>query len=249
MTEATPAAATTSNADGASSYVLLCEHASNHIPDGYGGLGLGPSDLSRHIAWDIGAAELARRLSRRLDAPAVLSGCSRLLIDCNRPLGAPTSIPTRSEATVIPGNQGLDSAERERRAAAFHAPFHRQVGDVLDRRAKLGKPTIVVGVHSFTPVFLGDRRPWHAGVLYGAAAAFGQALIRTLADDAELCIGDNEPYRVTPETDYTVPVHGDGRGLQAVLIEVRQDLVAGDAGIEAWAQRLADALTKVAHRF
>ena len=246
MTDAAPPAVTAVNEGGASPYVLLCEHASNHIPGAYAGLGVSPGDLRRHIAWDIGAAELARRLSRLLDAPLFLSGYSRLLIDCNRPLGVPTSIPTVSEATEIPGNHGLDAAERARRATAYHAPFHRRVEQALDERTGVGRPTIVVGIHSFTPVFLGERRPWHAGVLYGQAAAFGLALAARLRAEPGLCVGDNEPYRVTPDTDYTVPVHGDRRGLAAALIEVRQDLIGDDAGVGAWAARLSPALADVA---
>ena len=247
MSETSPSAVTAFNEDGASPYVLLCEHASNHIPAAYGGLGLAAPDLQRHIAWDIGAASLARRLSELLDAPLFLSGYSRLLIDCNRPLGAPTSIPTRSEATEIPGNHGLDAAERDRRAAAFHAPFHRRVEQAVDRRVEQGRPTIVLGIHSFTPMFFGERRPWHAGVLYGQAAAFGRALAARIGADPALCGGDNEPYQVTAETDYTVPVYGDRRGIAAALIEVRQDLIGDDAGVEEWALRLHPALSDVAH--
>ncbi len=244
-----PPAVTALNEEGASPYVLLCEHASNHIPSAYAGLGVAPADLQRHIAWDIGAADLARRLSRLLDAPLFLSGYSRLLIDCNRPLGAPTSIPTVSESTAIPGNQELDDAERARRATAYHAPFHRRVAQALDARAGgrgAGRPTIVLGIHSFTPVFFGERRPWHAGVLYRDAAAFSRALIERLRAEPGLCVGDNEPYQVTPNTDYTVPVHGDGRGITAALIEVRQDLIGDDAGVEAWAARLHPALADAA---
>lgn len=246
VSEAGPPAVTAVNEGGASPYVLLCEHASNHIPAAYAGLGVAPADLQRHIAWDIGAADLARRLSRLLDAPLFLSGYSRLLIDCNRPLGAPTSIPTVSESTAVPGNEGLDDAERARRAAAYHVPFHRRVEQALDGRAGSGRPTIVLGIHSFTPVFFGERRVWHAGVLYRDAAAFSRALIERLRAEPGLCVGDNEPYQVTPNTDYTVPVHGDGRGITAALIEVRQDLIGDDAGVEAWAARLHPALADVA---
>ena len=241
MTEAPPPAVTALNEGGASPYVLLCEHASNHIPAAYAGLGVAPADLQRHIAWDVGAANLSRRLSRLLDAPLFLSGYSRLLIDCNRPLLTPTSIPTRSEETDIPGNHGLDAAERQRRADAYHAPFHRRVEQALDERVSQGQPTIVLGIHSFTPIFFGERRPWHAGVLYGQAAAFGQALAAVIRAEQGLCVGDNEPYRVTPDT-----VHGDRRGFTAALIEVRQDLIGDDAGAEAWAARLAPALLAVA---
>ena len=239
-------AVTTVNEDGRSPYVLLCEHASNYIPDHYAGLGLQEPDLRRHIAWDIGAADLSRLLSARLDAPLVLSGYSRLLIDCNRPLLTPTSIPTRSEDTEIPGNHGLPAEERERRAAAYFTPFNSRVAAMLDRRARDGTPTIVVGVHSFTPVFRNVARPWQCGVLYAAAAVFGQALVARLAAEPGLNVGDNEPYQITATTDHTVPVHGDQRGIAAALIEVRQDLLGTDDGVEEWAQRLVAALRDVA---
>ena len=243
-----PPAVTAINEGGGSPYVLLCEHASNHIPAAYAGLGLGARDLGRHIAWDIGAADLARGLSRRLDAPLLLSGHSRLLIDCNRPPGAPTSIPVRSEDTDIPGNRDLRADERARREAAYFAPFHGAVARLLDRRAAGGERTIVVGVHSFTPVFLGVARPWLAGVLYDRAERFGRALVARLAADlGPAVVGDNEPYRIEPEQhDYTVPVHGDARGLDAALLEVRQDLIATAEEADAWAARLAPVFADVA---
>jgi predicted N-formylglutamate amidohydrolase len=248
MTGGPPAAVSVVNEGGASACVLLCEHASNHVPAEYGTLGLAAEALERHIAWDIGAADLARRLSARLDAPLFLAGCSRLVIDLNRPPRAPTSIPTVSEATEIPGNRGLDDAERERREAAWFRPFHDRVARFLDRRAAAGRPALVVGVHSFTPVFLGVPRPWHAGVLYARAATFGRALVAHLAAGGGLEVGDNEPYRVEPEHDHTVPVHGDARGLDAVLVEVRQDLLGAPGAREAWAARLAAALEAAAPR-
>jgi len=245
-----PAPVESVNADGASPFVLLCEHASNHLPARYAGLGVAEAELSRHIAWDIGAAPLARRLSALLDAPLFLSGASRLLIDLNRPPGAETSIPVRSESTDIPGNLGVDAAERAAREAAWFHPFHDAVAALLDRRRDRGARTLVIGVHSFTPRFQGVDRPWHAGVLFGDAAVFGRALAAAIAaSDPALAVGENEPYRIEPGThDHTVPVHGDARGLEAVLIEVRQDLLADPAGIEAWALRLASALGAAAGR-
>lgn len=238
----TPAAASVENAEGTSPYVLLCEHASNHIPAEYGALGLDAPELERHIAWDIGAAPLARHLSRTLDAPLFLSGYSRLLIDCNRPLDSTTSIPERSEATVIPGNAGLSGAERARRAAAYFTPLADMVAAELDRRARLAIPTIVLGVHSFTPVFLGVARPWHAGVLYAAAAPFARGLLEQLAAIQGVVVGDNEPYQIDPAHDYTVPTHGDGRRLPAVLLEIRNDLISNEAGVGLWGERLTGAL-------
>jgi predicted N-formylglutamate amidohydrolase len=237
-----PAAVTLLNAEGASPFVLLCEHASNFIPAEYAALGLPAAELGRHIAWDIGAAVLARKLSAQLDAPLFKAGYSRLLIDLNRPLQASSSIPELSEATVIPGNIGIDAAERARRQAAWFTPFHDAVAALLDARAAAGRDTAVIGVHSFTATYLGVPRPWHAGILYAEARRFGTALVHALAADPALVIGDNEPYRIEAEYDYTVPVHGDAEGRDAVLLEVRQDLLATAADCAAWAARLAVAL-------
>ncbi|EYF06743.1 N-formylglutamate amidohydrolase [Chondromyces apiculatus] len=229
------------NEGGASRCVLLCEHASNLLPRRVGDLGLDHADMQRHIAWDLGAAALARELSRRLDAPLFLAGYSRLVIDCNRPLWAKTSIVEMSESTAIPGNVGLREPQRQARARALFEPFRDAIAAHLDARQAAGRPTVVVGVHSFTPVFLGAARRWQCGILYAAAEAFARQLIERLRQEVAE-VGDNEPYRVSNESDYTVPMHGDGRGLPAVLIETRQDLLATSAGIAEWSERLARAL-------
>jgi len=226
--------------------VLLCEHASRFIPIRYGNLGLAEPELSRHIAWDIGAAALARDLAARLDAPLFLHGYSRLLIDPNRPLAALDSIPTSSESTIIPGNAGIDRRERQLRAERYFTPYHDAVATHLDHRQASGRPTVVVGVHTFTPVFRGVRRPWHAGVLFGAASRYGRALVAALGAPG-LIIGANQPYSIHPDGDYTVPVHGDGRRLPAVLFEVRNDLLDSAADVGAWADRLAAVLEATIH--
>lgn len=238
-----PAAVTVENAAGRSPILLICEHASSYMPQDYADLGLAPEDRLRHIAWDIGAAELARQLSARLDAPLFLAGYSRLLIDCNRPPGAPSSIPTRSEETDIPGNHGLSADEIARRTAQYFTPFQDRIAAFLDARTA---PCIIIGVHSFTPVFRGERRIWHVGVLTGEAVTLGARLIAGLSADPALIVGDNEPYRIEVEEDYTVPVHGDARGIPAALIEVRQDLLGDAEGIAEWAARLAPVLAEAA---
>lgn len=237
-----PAAVEVLNEGGASDIVLLCEHASNHMPAEYRQLGLDTSHLQRHIAWDIGAAEVTRLLSALLDAPAFLSGYSRLLIDLNRPIGTSGSIPVLSEDTEISGNVGLDAAERAKRAEIMFAPFHDRVAAHLDRRAEAGRPTRIATIHSFTPVFLGIARPWHAGVLYSRAGDFGETILAGLRRDRMLNVAANVPYVISRDADYAVPIHGDDRGIPAVLIEIRQDLLASRSGIEAWANRLAAAL-------
>ena len=227
------------NADGPSDVLLLCEHASSHIPAEYDGLGVSPHDLTRHIAWDIGAAGVTRRLSARLGATAFLAGYSRLLIDLNRPLQAQSSIVQRSEDTDIPGNANLDDSERTRRTARIFRPFHDQVSALLDQRCRQGRPTRLVSVHSFTPVYRGVPRPWHAGVLFDKAKAFGQATVERLSAPGRL-VAANVPYASSRDEDYAVPIHGDDRGIPAILIEIRNDLIADEKGQIAWADRLAE---------
>ncbi len=245
------AAVTTVNETGASPIVLLCEHASNHIPLEFDSLGLPAHDLTRHIAWDIGVADLARQLSAALDAPLFLSGYSRLLIDCNRPIGVPTSIPEMSETTPIPGNLELTAQQRQSRAERFWHPFQNAISAHLDARQAAGRPTLVIGVHSFTPVFKGFVRPWHAGILYephieagDPSRVLGADLLAALKD-ANVAIEANQPYQISDSSDHTVPVHGRARGLPACLIEIRQDLLADAAGIESWTKRLIPALAQI----
>ena len=232
------------NAAGTSPIVLICEHASRFIPRRYAGLGLAESHLQRHIAWDIGAAAVARRLSQRLDAALVLAGYSRLLIDLNRPIASVTSIPVISETTPIPGNENLTNAERAYRAAEFFTPFQSRVAQLLDHRLADRRRSIIVAIHSFTPVFKGVPRPWQAGILFRRSAAFGRALAEALGGAAAM-IAENQPYQIEDDGDYTIPVHGEARGLDAVLVELRQDLVAAGSGAIAWANRLATALERV----
>jgi predicted N-formylglutamate amidohydrolase len=227
------------NERGRSPFVLICEHASNYIPAEYIGLGLPREDLVRHIAWDIGAADLTRSLATRLDAVAFLSAYSRLLIDLNRPLGSQTSIPTRSEATDIPGNFAVDERERRRRAERMFDPFHGMIDKHLDSRFRLGRPTRILTIHSFVPNFLGVSRPWHAGVLFAKAEDFADEILTGLRRDPALNIQPNVPYRITPDGDYSVPCHGDKRGIPAVLVEIRHDLIADGRGVEDWTKRLA----------
>lgn len=236
-----PSAVEVVNPDGRSDYVLTCEHASNFIPEIYDGLGLPAHELSRHIAWDIGAAMVARRLSAAIDAPLFLSGYSRLLIDCNRPVGSPTSIPALSESTVIPGNHGLLREEVEHRTNRFYWPFQHAVSAHLDQRKAVGRKAVIVGIHSFTPVFKAFARPWHAGVLFRKSAIFGNSLVAAL-NGPDRVVSANQPYTIEDDGDYTVPVHGESRELDAVLLEIRQDLIADLQGAAAWAGMLAGAL-------
>jgi predicted N-formylglutamate amidohydrolase len=240
-----PPAVEVLNPSGRSPFLLICEHASNHIPSEYAQLGLEDKELVRHIAWDIGAAQVTRALSKRIDATAFLGTYSRLLIDLNRPLHVADSIPVLSEVTDIPGNHALDARERMRRARLMFEPFHNSLRGHIDQRAAAGLRSVLVAVHSFTPVYLGQSRPWHAGVLFDKSAALGQALIAQLGSDPMLNVGANVPYGVSTDADYALVVHGDQLGNPAVLIEIRNDLIADAEGVETWTEKLAQALLAV----
>ena len=239
--ESLPAPVRVLNGQGTSPYVLLCEHASRFIPKEYKGLGLAAEDLTRHIAWDIGASNVAEGLSTLLDAPLVMAGYSRLLIDLNRPIGSATSIPEISENTVIPGNLTLTPEDRKRRVALYFEPYQLAVRQLLDARREDATATTIIGVHSFTPIYRGMARPWHAGILYRNSRRFGHVLAEALGGPAK-SIAENEPSQIEDDSDYTVPVHGEARGLDAVLVEIRQDLIADRDGAASWAARLAAAL-------
>ena len=236
-----PPPVTIVNPEGAAPFVLVCEHASNYVPARYGRLGLLESELLRHIAWDVGAADLTRGLAERLDATAILAGASRLLIDCNRPLNSPTSIPEVSEIP-IPGNRSVDVAERQARVRTWFEPFHAAIARHLDGREAQRRPTAVIGVHSFTPILGGVSRPMHAGILFGTSAKFGRAILAELRREATVDVAENAPYRIDAE-DWTIPVHADRRGLIGALIEVRHDGLASTIDINAWADRLNRALS------
>ncbi len=234
-----PDPVTFDNEAGRSVFFLTCDHGGRAIPRRLGRLGLAEPDTMRHIAWDIGIAEIGRLLSRRLDAALIVQSYSRLVIDCNRDPTVASSIPEISEQTVIPDNQGLGEIAREARIEAIFRPYHNRIAAALDHRAAQGRATVLVALHSFTPVFIGVSRPWHVGVLFNRDARLARPLLTLMRAEGDLTVGDNEPYRVTDLTDYTVPVHGERRGLPHVEIEIRQDLIAEPAGQAAWAERLA----------
>ncbi len=218
---------------------MTCDHYGRSIPRILGDLGLPTSELTRHIAWDIGIAGVAEALSRQLDAHLIAQRYSRLVIDCNRPPAAPSSIPRISEATVIPGNEGLARDETAARRRAIFDPYHRRIAEVIDQRLRASMPTVLVSLHSFTPVYAGIVRPWHIGTLYHRDTRLPPLLLKLLRAEPDLVVGDNEPYAVSDETDYTIPVHGEARGLMNTGIEIRQDLIADHAGEMQWADRLA----------
>jgi predicted N-formylglutamate amidohydrolase len=225
------------NADGRSSAVLVCDHASNRVPRQLGSLGLNAVQLADHIGWDPGAADVARRLSALLDAPLVLSGYSRLVIDCNRPLRSAESIAEQSGGVSVPGNHGLSPLERESRINALFRPYHDAIDRLLDGRTR--RPSLLLSIHSFTPVLNGRPRPWHIGVSHWRDRRLAALMLGAVAHSGEFTVGDNEPYPIDDDVDYTIPVHGEARGLPSVMIEIRQDGIQTAAGAAAWAARLA----------
>jgi predicted N-formylglutamate amidohydrolase len=223
----------------ASPYLVLCDHAGRQIPRVLGSLGLPAHELDRHIAWDIGAAGLSRQLAGALDAWLILQNYSRLVIDCNRPRESPESIVLRSEDTDIPGNQHLLPHHAAQRAEQIFEPYHARIRQELDRREALGQRSLLIFVHSFTPVFRGVTRPWHAGVLSLDDTRLARPLLSALRLEPGLTIGDNEPYAASTLTDYSLVQHARRRGLPHVELEVRQDLIADDSGQSQWATLLA----------
>ena len=233
------------NAGARSPFLFTSDHYGRLIPEPLGDLGLPESELVRHIAWDIGIAGVAERLSNMLGAHLIAQRYSRLVIDCNRTPRTASSIPLLSEATTIPGNEGLSREGAELRRRAIFDPYHQRIDAVIDRRLKEKRPTILVSLHSFTPVYAGAARPWHIGTLYNLDKTLPPLLLQALRAEGDLVVGDNEPYAVREDTDYTIPVHGEARDLTNSGIEIRQDLIADQSGQQQWAERLARILGEI----
>ncbi|MDB5506099.1 MAG: hypothetical protein JWR75_737 [Devosia sp.] len=234
----------TINAAGRSPFVLVCDHASNRVPEPYGDLGLTPGQRLMHVAWDPGALNVSRTLVDLLDAQLVHSTVSRLVIDCNRTYQAPDLIPVISERIAIAVNHGLSPAERQHRIDSFHLPFHDAITALIDARDAAGRETVLVAVHSFTPVYLDVPRPWPIGLIHGRDQAFTRALSDALiADEPGLNVGWNEPYAALNGVTYTLEHHGDERGIPSSMLEIRHDEILEPEGVAAWSARLARCLT------
>jgi len=230
------------NAGGASPFLLTADHAGNLIPQGLAALGLPEAELPRHIAWDIGVAGLGETLSRALDAPFLSQRYSRLVIDCNRDPASAEAAPGVSDGTVIPGNAHISEAQLAARIACVHRPYHDAIGAVIAARRARRLPTILVALHSFTPVLAGTARPWEIGIMHGAGRAeFARLLCADLAARSAMTVGDNLPYAMDA-TDYSVAFHAFPNELPYVQIEVRQDLIGHPQGQLHCARVLAASL-------
>jgi len=210
--------------------VFLCDHASNAVPARYGDLGLGAEQFARHIAWDIGAGALTRALAAAFGAPAFLGRWSRLLVDLNRGAEDPTIVMRLSDGAIIPGNAGADAAEIAERIARYHRPYHRAIAAAIDASLGAGTAPTLVSMHSFTPAWKGDPRPWHVGILWDRDPRLAVPLLEAFRAEPGLVVGDNEPYHGALEDD-TMWTHGTQRGLPHALIEIRQDLIETAAGV------------------
>lgn len=236
-------------AAGRSDFIIVVDHAGARIPRRLANLGLPDAQLQRHIAWDIGALSVARRVAEAIDAPLLAQNYSRLVIDCNRDPRVATSIPRISERLEIPGNIGLNALQIAARRAEVFEPYHRRIREWLDLRQVLGRRAILVAQHTMTDVYKDERRNMHAAVLYNRDRRFAGVVLEMLRRERHLLIADNEPYFVSDETDYTIPHHAEARLLPHVEIEIRQDLVGDEAGQIEWAARIARVLLDAQREF
>ena len=239
------------NPAGRSPFVITCEHAGRVIPKHLGNLGVEDRHLSRHIAWDIGVDAVGRALVKTLDAPVIFQRYSRLVIDCNRPIWAEDAIPPVSDGTEVPVNIALADDERDARYEQIHKPFHDAVAGVLDQRASENRPTALIALHSFTPRLEAkpEPRPWHLGILFNRDASLSQFIHDAMEQEAgHMTFTFNEPYEVEDHGDYTIPVHGEQRGLPHSLLEIRNDHIADEAGQREWADVLTRVLARVGQR-
>jgi predicted N-formylglutamate amidohydrolase len=243
-----PPAVLEENRQGRCAYVITVDHASARIPRRLQALGLPAAEQIRHIAWDIGALAVARHVAARLDAPLIAQNYSRLVIDCNRDPAVASSIPLLSEHTRISGNEHLTPQQVQARREEIFEPYHQHIRALLDERRAAGRPTLLVAQHSMTDCYLGQQRPMHAAVLYNRDSRLALALLAELRRETSLQVADNEPYFVSDATDYTIPRHGEARGLLHVEIEIRQDLIAQPSGQAEWGERIAQALLRAQQR-
>jgi len=230
------------NQQGDSSFFIICEHASKHIPDGYKNLGLTNIEIEQHIAWDIGAEQLARNLAEILNAPLVLQTQSRLLYDCNRPPSADSAIVQVSDDTSIPGNLNLSASEKSARANDIYYPFHRIISQLLDQRAS-NLRNIIVTIHSFNPILHQVQRELDIGFINAEDSSWAEKLVVAGQQlHTELSIEQNQPYSAADGVTHTLELHGSARHLENVMIEVKNSLISDVSGQRKFAKILATLL-------
>jgi predicted N-formylglutamate amidohydrolase len=229
------------NPDGGSTFLIIGDHAGRAVPAALGDLGLPAEAMDRHIAWDIGVAGLGERLARDLDACFIRQTYSRLVIDCNRGPDAPDAAPAISDRTAIPANQGLSPADLKVRRREICDPYQADIAESLDRRQAQGHATVLFSLHSFTPRYGEQVRPWRFGVLHRGDSEMSRRMLALLRERLGDAVGDNQPYAMDG-IDYTVPLHADARGLDYLELEVRQDLIGDEAGQDEAAAFLAPIL-------
>jgi len=233
---------------GKNSLILTCEHAGNRVPVSLGTLGLPADVLELHVGWDIGIAPVAAMIAEAIDAPLVSQPYSRLVIDCNRPTCSAEATPSVSDGIIVPANHSLTDAERAGRVDAIHTPYHDRISDLIDQKMEDETRPTIISLHSFTPMLAMERtqRPWDITLLYNRDARVAERLEQLLMNAApSLMLAHNEPYTIADTTDYTIPVHGELRGLPSVLIEIRNDHLLTESGRYFWAGLLSDALQQM----
>jgi predicted N-formylglutamate amidohydrolase len=244
-----PEAVAVQNPNSDTPILFISDHAGRRIPRRLGTLGLGDADLERHIAWDIGIQGVTTPLADKLGATYIYQRYSRLVIDCNRRPGVAQSVLVISDGTGIPGNRNLTKDELRAREDEILRPYHRAIERELEHRKTTARPTVIFSMHSCTPIFGGEPpRPWHIGIIAHSDWRIGGPLIDLLSAETDFCVGRNKPYEVSMEMDYTVPVHAEGHRLPYVEIEIRQDLIADEAGQRQWAELLGNILPRVVER-
>jgi predicted N-formylglutamate amidohydrolase len=239
---------TVDNENSTSPLLIVADHSGKHFPRRLGQLGLSNAECERHIAWDIGVGAVCCLIGKALNAVVIRQNYSRLVIDCNRTPGSETSIVGLSELTRVPGNIALSESHKVDRVREIFQPYHDRIATELDRRREAARPTALISMHSFTPVFKTVARLWHVGVLHNRDPRFAHALMELLHREEGLVIGDNEPYDVTDSSDYTIPVHGEQRDLHHVALEIRQDLIMDEVGQRMWAALFARLLPQAYQR-
>ena len=233
------------NEKGSSRVVLLCDHATNKIPKKLRNLGLRNKEINKHIGWDIGAALVAKRIALNLDSVLILSGYSRLIIDCNRPFGVPEAFIRKSENTLIPGNMNLSKKNKRERARKYCLPYRTKVEKIINKKIKKKIIPIIVAIHSFTPIYKGVSRPWHLGLLYRKDKRITSLILSKLKGNSLITVGVNQPYKLNLKGDFSIPYFAESKGLPNILFEIRQDLVSSRKGVTVWSNRLSKLLKKI----